>query len=104
MLLGLKSKEEVLEDAKKTHKLRENILESYKEFLKLNNPALQAFIHTIFPTIALTNTFCYDTIKSSLQNGTYGEIFYTQVDPIPLTEEVEEIASQIREMITKNQH
>ena len=62
MLLGLKSKE----DAKKTHKLRENALEASTEFLKLNNPALQAFIRTIFPTTTVTNTFCYDTFKSSL--------------------------------------
>ena len=47
MLLGLKSKEDVLEYAKTNHKLRENALQAYTEFLKLNNPAVQAFINSL---------------------------------------------------------
>ena len=63
----------------------ERALQAYTEFLKLNNPTLQAFIRSIFPATTVSNTFCYDTFKSSLQTGTYGDVFYTQIDPVSLT-------------------
>ena len=40
MLLGISTKDEVLENAKKTHQIREKVLEAYQDFLKLCNPTL----------------------------------------------------------------
>ena len=85
MLLGLKSKESVLEGAKTAHRLRERAMEAYVDFLKLDKPHLQAVRCSIFPATTLSNTFCYDSFKSSLQTGSYGDVFYTQIDPVPLT-------------------
>ena len=59
-------------------------MQIYQDFLKLSNPHLQAFIKSIFPATTFSNSFCYDTFKNSLETGTFGEIFYSQIDPVPL--------------------
>ena len=84
MLLGLTSKDLVLENAKKIHLLRDKALESYKSFLKLSNPDLQGFLKCVFPQLSSSTVFDYSMFKASLLNGNFGEIFYFQTDPIPL--------------------
>ena len=84
MLLGITMKDQVLENAKKTHLIREKAIETYQTFLKLSNSDLQRFIKWIFPQISFSSAFDYPTFKTSLMNGSFGEIFYFQTDPIPL--------------------
>ena len=84
MLLGLTSKDLVLENAKKIHLLRDKALESYKSFLKLSNPDLQGFLKCVFPQLSSSSVFDYNMFKASLLNGNFGEIFYFQTDPIRL--------------------
>ena len=84
MLLGLTSKDLVLENAKKIHLLRDKALESYKSFLKLSNPDLQGCLKCVFHQISSSTVFDYSMFKASLLNGNFGEIFYFKTDPIPL--------------------
>ena len=84
MLLGLTSKDQVLENAKQIHKLRDKLLNTYKTFLKISNNSVQEFLKCIFPQISSSNVFDYDTFKTSLINGAFGDVFYFQTDPIPL--------------------
>ena len=84
MLLCLTSKDQVLENAKQIHKLRDKLLNTYQTFLKISNHSLQEFLKCIFPQISSSNVFDYDTFKTSLINGTFGDVFYFQTDPIPL--------------------
>ena len=84
MLLGITTKDEVLANAKKTYLIGEKALETYQDFLKLNNPDLQAFIKCIFPQMTFSNAFGYKAFKSSLLGGTFEDIFYSQTDSIPL--------------------
>ena len=84
MLLGLSSKDEVMENAKRTHDIRQQVLEAYQDFLKLSNTNLQAFLKTILPQITFSNVFDYQTFKTALLNGTFGEVFWYQASPVPL--------------------
>ena len=84
MLLGITSKDQVLDNAKKTHLIREKVIEAYQTFLKLNNPDLQGFLKCIFPQISFSSVFNYPTFKASLMNGSFRDIFYFQTNPIPI--------------------
>ena len=84
MLLGLSTKDEVMENAKRTHDIRQQVLEAYQDFLKLSNTKLQAFLKTILPQITFSNVYDYQAFKTALLNGTFGEVFYYQASPVPL--------------------
>ena len=84
MLLGLATKEMVMEEARRVHEIRENVLISYKEFLKLSNSNLQVFLKTIMPQITFSNVFDHKTFKNALINGNFGDVFYYQSSPVPL--------------------
>ena len=81
MLLGLTSKDQVLDNAKQIHLLRDKVLDTYQTFLKISNHNLQEFLKCIFPQISSSSVFDYQTFKTSLINGTFGDIFYFQMDP-----------------------
>ena len=44
MLLGLATKDAVMVEARRTYQIRENVITAYKDYLKLSNPNLQAFL------------------------------------------------------------
>ena len=74
----------VMEEARRVHEIRENVLISYKDFLKLSNSNLQVFLKTIIPQITFSNVFDYETFKNALVNGNFGDVFYYQASPVPL--------------------
>merc|ERR1711888_87325 len=73
-----------MEEARRTHEIRQNVLTAYQDFLKLSNPNLQAFLKTIMPQITFSNVFDYETFKNALINGSFGDVFYYQASPVPL--------------------
>ena len=105
MLLGISTKDEVLENAKKTHQIREKALEAYQDFLKLSNPTLQALIKSIFPQTTFSNVFDYQAFKNALMTGTFGDIFYYQADPVPLAcPEIKKLSEELDQKIANINH
>ena len=101
MLLGISTKEEAMENAKTTHKIREKVLEAYQDFLKLSNPTLQAFIKTILPQTTFSNVFDYQAFKNALMTGSFGEVFYYQASPVPLAcPEIKKMCEELDQKIS----
>ena len=84
MLLGLATKDAVMDEARQTHQIRENVITAYKDYLKLSNNNLQAFLRTVIPQLTFSNAFDYETFKNDLRNGSFGDVFYYQSSPVPL--------------------
>ena len=57
MVLGLTSKENAMEQARKLHQAREDMKTAYTDYLSLNNPNLLSFIRTVIPQISFSHTF-----------------------------------------------
>ena len=50
--------------------------------------------------MTFTNVFDYQAFKTSLMNGTFGNIFYSQVDPIPLAcPEIKKLSEELDQKI-----
>ena len=61
MVLGLATKDTVMEEARHLHQMRKNVKTAYKDYLSLSNPNLLSFLKTIIPQISFSHTFDYDT-------------------------------------------
>ena len=81
MVLGLTSKENAMEQARKLHQAREDMKTAYTDYLSLNNPNLLSFIRTVIPQISFSHTFDYETFKSDILNGSFGNVFHYQSAP-----------------------
>ena len=85
MVLGLASKEDAMNHARKLHQLREDVKQSYTDYLGLNNPNVLPFLRTVIPGVTFTYTFDYASFKSDLLQGSFGNIFHFQTSPLPLS-------------------
>ena len=85
MVLGLATKDKVMEEARKLHQMRENVKTAYKDYLSLSNPNLLSFLKTVIPQISFSHTFDYDSYKGDLINGSFGNVFHYQSVPLPLS-------------------
>ena len=102
MVLGLASKDQVMEEARNLHQMRENVKNAYKDYLSLSNPNLLSFLKTIIPQISFSHTFDYDTYKGELINGSFGTIFHYQSIPLPLScPQIKAMSENLDETISK---
>ena len=72
LVLGLSGKEEVLQEARNLHQIRQNMMQAYTDYLSLNNPNLVAFLKTIIPRLTFSNTFNFEDYKAELLAGNFG--------------------------------
>ena len=102
MVLGLASKENVMEEARKLHQMRENVKTAYTDYLSLNNPNLLSFLRTVIPQISFSHTFDYDSFKSDILNGSFGNVFHYQSAPLPLScPQIKAMSEDLDEKIAK---
>ena len=65
MVLGLATKDTVMEEARRMHQIRENVKTAYTDYLSLSNPNLQSFLRTVIPQVSFSNTFNYENFKKT---------------------------------------
>ena len=85
MVLGLTSKENAMDHARKLHQLREDVKQSYIDYLGLNNPNVLSFLRTVIPQVTFSHAFDYESFKSDILQGSFGNIFHFQSSPLPLS-------------------
>ena len=57
MVLGMTSKEDAIDHARKLHQLREDVKQSYIDYLGLNNPNVLSFLRTVIPQVTFSHAF-----------------------------------------------
>merc|ERR1711888_371760 len=102
MVLSLDTKDNVMEEARRLHQMRENVKIAYTDYLSLSNPNLLSFLRTVIPQISFSHTFDYENFKSDLLNGSFGNIFHYQSNPLPLScPQIKAMSEDLYEKIAK---
>ena len=102
LLLGLCTKEMVVEKAKQIHEIRQEMNKSYVDYLALRNHELDPFIQAIIPGLVFSNVFSFENYKSQLLAGDFGKIWHHQSVPLPMSEpKLKELSEALDSIITK---
>ena len=102
LLLGLCTKEMVVEKAKQIHEVRQEMNKSYVDYLALRNHELDPFIQAIIPGLVFSNIFSFENYKSQLLAGDFGKIWHHQSVPLPMSEpKLKELSEALDSIITK---
>ena len=102
LLLGISAKEGVLQQARELHQVRQLMNQAYIDYLSLHNPELDAFLKTIIPGLTFSNTFSFEEYKTQLLAGDFGQTWYHQRVPLPLScPQLKELSESLDGTITK---
>ena len=102
LLLGLCTKEMVVEKAKQIHEIRQLMNKAFVDYLGLRNHELDPFIQAIVPGLVFSNVFSFENYKSQLLAGDFGKIWHHQSVPLPMSEpKLKELSEGLDSIITK---
>ena len=102
LLLGICTKEMVLEKAKQIHEIRQQMNQAFVDYLGLRNHELDPFIQAIVPGLVFSNVFSFENYKSQLLAGDFGKIWHHQSVPLPMSEpKLRELSEGLDSIITK---
>merc|ERR1712030_115891 len=102
LLLGLCTKEMVVEKAKQIHEIRKLMNQDFIDYLGLRNPELDPFIQAIVPGLVFSNVFSFENYKSQLLAGDFGKTWHYQSVPLPMSEpKLRQLSENLDNIITK---